>query len=273
MNVPKKTLNNGVIIPMIGLGTWRLEGEVCHDSILHALKAGYTSFDTAKVYENEEYVGRALKDCGVPREELFVTTKLWNTDQGYDNTLKAFEVSMRKLELDVLDLYLVHWPGKTLFKDTWKAMEKLYGEGRIRAIGVSNFMPHHLQALLQSAEVTPAVNQLESHPYLRQRAAEEYCAENGILVEAWSPLMRGETALNDPVIKEIADAHGKTSAQVILNWHVSQGRRIIPRSSNKDRIAENLRIFDFELSRDETAKINSLADKGVRTGPDPEVFF
>ncbi|MCL1829939.1 MAG: aldo/keto reductase [Oscillospiraceae bacterium] len=273
MNIPKKELSNGVVIPMIGFGTWQLEQESCYQSVLDAIEAGYRSIDTAKAYNNEEYVGRAIKDCGLDRDEIFVTTKLWNADQGYESTMAAFELSMSKLCLDVLDLYLIHWPGRDRFVDTWKAMEKLYNEGRIRAIGVSNFMVHHLEQLIGNTSVVPVVNQLESHPYLNQTAAEEFCVANGILVEAWSPLMSGKTALGDPVISGIAAAHSKTSAQVILNWHINQERRVIPRSSNQNRIRENIDIFDFELTVKEVDAINSLAVNNIRTGPNPDTYL
>jgi len=273
MSIPTKVLNNTVTIPVIGFGTWQLKGDSCYESITNAINAGYTSIDTAKAYDNEEYVGRAIKDCGKKREELFITTKLWNADQGYESTLRAFDLSMQKLQLDVLDLYLIHWPGKGRFVDTWRAMEKLYNEGLIRAIGVSNFMPYHLLELSKNSSVIPAVNQLESHPFLKQQEAEDYCKEQGILVEAWSPLMSGKTALSDPIIEEIAAKYKRTTAQVILNWHISQGRRVIPRSSNAQRIAENIDVFSFELSVDDIARINALASKNVRTGPNPDVYF
>ncbi|MGI6003788.1 MAG: aldo/keto reductase, partial [Christensenellales bacterium] len=201
MQVPMKKLNNGVEISMIGFGTWQLaEGDECYHSVLNAIKAGYRSIDTAAIYRNESSVGRAIADAGVSRDELFITTKLWNADQGYDSTLRAFDESMERLGLDTLDLYLIHWPGTELFVDTWKAMEKLYKDGRIRSIGVSNFLPHHLEELAEKTEVVPAVNQIEVHPYLLQQDAEDYCKAHDILIEAWSPLMSGKTALEDPVI-------------------------------------------------------------------------
>jgi len=273
MHIPTKTLSNGVNIPMIGFGTWQLQGDRCYESVINAINAGYRSIDTAKAYDNEEYVGKAIRECDIKREDLFITTKLWNADQGYESTLKAFDISMKKLGLDVLDLYLIHWPGRSLYLDSWKAMEKLYTEGRIRAIGVSNFMQHHLVELLRSSTEVPVVNQLESHPYLRQQDAEDYCNEMGILVEAWSPLMSGKTALGDHIIEDIATRHNKTAAQVILNWHISQGRRVIPRSSNVNRIRENIDIFDFELTNEEMESISSLASKNIRTGPNPDIYF
>ena len=274
MNVPEVRLNNGVMIPMIGFGTWQLkEEDVCYNSVVSAIEAGYTSIDTAAIYGNEEYVGRAIKDSGVPHDQLFVTTKVWNQDHGYESTLEAFEISMKKLGLETLDLYLIHWPGETLFVDTWKAMEKLYGDGRIRSIGVSNFLPHHLKELAEKCEIVPAVNQIETHPYLVQQEAIDYCSEAGILVEAWSPLMSGQTALGDPAIQAIAVAHGKTAAQVILRWHVQQQRRVLPRSTNAGRIAENFAIFDFELTGEEIAAIDALTVRGERTGPHPDTFF
>lgn len=273
MVIPNKVLNNGVVIPMVGFGTWQLEGSVCYDSVINAVNAGYRSIDTAKAYNNEEYVGNAIKDCGLKREELFITTKLWNADQGFSSTIKAFDLSMHKLGLDVLDLYLIHWPGKGRFIETWKAIEQLYNEKRIRSIGVSNFMAHHLSELMDATTIIPAVNQVESHPYLYQKEAEEFSKENGILIEAWSPLMSGKTALNDPVIMEIAATHGKSTAQIILNWHVVMGRRVIPRSSNSDRIKENIDIFDFELTSEEIHRINTLHSNNIRTGPNPDTYI
>ena len=273
MSVPVLTLNNGIEIPSIGFGTWQLEGNICYESCLSAIRSGYRSIDTAKAYGNEVEVGRAIKDCGIPRNDLFITTKLWNADQGYDSAMKAFDLSTENLGLEVLDLYLIHWPGFSLFSDSFKAMEKLYNDGRIRSIGVSNFLKSHLKRLMEECAIVPAVNQLESHPYLYQEEAEEYCRENSILVEAWSPLMSGKSALENESIIEIAAQCGKSAAQVILRWHIQHGRRVIPRSSNPDRAAKNIDIFDFSLSQEDMNKIDLLTSNNFRTGPHPDIFF
>lgn len=267
------TLANGVTMPWVGLGVWRVaEGDVVVNSVKAAIAAGYRSVDTAAVYGNEEGVGRAIAVSGVARDELFITTKVWNSDQGYDTTLRAFETSMKKLGLETLDLYLIHWPmpGKGRFKDTWKAMETLYKEKRIRAIGVSNFHVPHLDQLSAVAEVKPMVNQVELHPRLAQRELREYCRSHGIRVEAWSPLGQGQL-LEDPTLVEIAAKHGKTTAQVILRWDLQNGVVVIPKSINADRIASNAQLFDFELSADEMARIDAL-DAGGRIGPNPDEF-
>nr|WP_122012051.1 aldo/keto reductase [Maliibacterium massiliense] len=273
MEVPIRTLNNGVAIPMIGYGTWQLtDPKVCYDSVLCALEAGYRSIDTAAGYGNEDSVGRAIKDSGIPRKELFITTKLNNPDRGYDSALKAFDISMEKLGLDYLDLYLIHWPGRSNYIASWKAFEKVYAEKRVRAIGLSNFLKHHLESLAQQTDIAPVSDQLEYHPYIAQAETESYCKAHNILVEAWSPLMSGKVALADPVISAIAQAHGKSNAQVILRWHLQSGRRTIPRSVTPARIRENIDIFDFSLSLDEMAAINALCVKNTRSGPHPDEF-
>jgi diketogulonate reductase-like aldo/keto reductase len=267
------TLANGVRMPWVGLGVWRVEdGDVVINSVKAALAAGYRSIDTAAIYRNEEGVGRAIAESGIPRDELFITTKVWNADQGYDSTLRAFEASMEKLGLETLDLYLIHWPmpKKGRFKETWKALEKLYKEKRVRAIGVSNFQPAHLDALMADAEVKPMVNQVELHPRLAQRELREYCRRHGIQIEAWSPLGQGQL-LEDPTLKEIAQKYGKTTAQVILRWDLQNGVVVIPKSVNADRIASNAQLFDFELSAEDMARIDAL-DCGGRIGPDPDVL-
>jgi diketogulonate reductase-like aldo/keto reductase len=262
-------LHNGVKMPWLGLGVFKVnEGEEVVQSVKAAIKNGYVSIDTAAIYGNEEGVGRAIKESGVSREELFITTKLWNTEQGYDTTLKAFEASMEKLGLDYLDLYLIHWPGKNKYKDTWKAFEKLYKDGRIRAIGVSNFHIHHLADLLSSAEIKPMINQVEYHPHLTQKELHAFCKKEGIQLEAWSPLKRGQL-LNDPVLMEIAQKHQKSVAQVILRWDLQNEVVTIPKSIKEHRIIENANVFDFELTKEDMERIDGL-NQNSRSGSDPD---
>jgi len=264
-------LNNGVEMPWFGLGVWQVEeGEDATQSVNAALKAGYISIDTAAAYKNEESVGKAIRESDIPRDQLFITSKLWNADQGYESTLAAFDATMEKLGLDVLDLYLIHWPVKGKYKDSWRAMEKLYKEGRIRAIGVSNFQPHHLDDLLADAEVVPAVNQVEFHPLLTQNELLDYCAQKGIQVEAWSPLARGKLFDNE-VVKGIAEKYGKSPAQVLLRWVLDKGVVVLTRSVKPERIADNADIFDFQLTTDEIDLLSTL-NKNERTGPDPDNF-
>ncbi|MBG0562790.1 aldo/keto reductase [Actinoplanes aureus] len=269
---PDITLNNGISMPQVGFGVFQIPETETTAAVATALEAGYRSIDTASAYGNETGVGTALKASGIPRDELFITTKLWNSDQGYDETLRAFDASVARLGLDVLDLYLIHWPtpkhGKYL--DTWRAMENLYQQGRIRAIGVSNFLPEHLRAVAGLGGTVPAVNQIEVHPRLQQRTAQEANAELGVVTEAWSPLAQAGV-LDDPAVTRIATAHDRTPAQVVLRWHVQQGRVIIPKSVTPDRIRQNLALFDFELSADEMVAIDGLESDG-RTGPHPDHF-
>ena len=265
-------LVNGVKIPYIGFGTWKMpQSDITIESIVYAVACGYTSIDTAAIYGNEESVGEGIRACGAERSELFVTTKLWNAEQGYDSTLRAFDMSLKRLGLDYLDLYLIHWPGKDKYIQTWKAFERLYSEKRVRAIGVSNFHAHHFETLKENTDIMPMVNQIELHPYLAQTKAEEYCRQNGILVEAWSPIMSGR-ALHDPVIVKIAEKHAKTPAQVILRWHHQHGRRPLSKSVTKERIKENISIFDFSLDDDDMQSINGLSSQNVRTGGHPDTF-
>ncbi|PLR84311.1 MULTISPECIES: aldo/keto reductase [Bacillus] len=265
------TLHNGVKMPWFGFGVFKVkEGQEVIESVKAALKAGYRSVDTAAVYKNEEGVGQAIKESGVPREELFVTTKVWNADQGFDSALNAFETSLKKLELDYVDLYLIHWPVKGKYKETWRALEQLYKDGRVRAIGVSNFHIHHLQDLLADAEIKPMVNQVELHPLLAQIELHEFCKNQGIQMEAWSPLAQGEL-LNNNALKEIGAKYHKSPAQVILRWDLQREIVTIPKSINENRIIENANIFDFELSRDDMEKINSL-NENRRVGADPDNF-
>ncbi|MED3726446.1 aldo/keto reductase [Priestia filamentosa] len=265
------TLHNGVKMPWMGLGVFKVEeGEEVVESVKAALRNGYISIDTAAIYGNEEGVGKAIKESGIPREDLFITTKLWNSEQGYEKTLKAFETSMEKLGLDYLDLYLIHWPGKDKYKDTWKAFEKLYKDGKIRAIGVSNFQVHHLEDLMSEAEVKPMVNQVEFHPHLTQKELLAFCKEQGIALEAWSPLKQGQL-LDEPLLKEIAEKYNKSVAQVILRWDLQHGVITIPKSTKEHRIIENADVFDFELSQEEVEKIDSL-NQDSRAGSHPDTL-
>ncbi|MGF7534197.1 glyoxal/methylglyoxal reductase [Bacillus mexicanus] len=262
-------LHNGVEMPWFGLGVFKVEnGSEATESVKAAIKNGYRSIDTAAVYQNEEGVGIGIKESGVAREELFITSKVWNEDQGYEKTLAAFEKSLERLQLDYLDLYLIHWPGKDKYKDTWRALEKLYKDGKIRAIGVSNFQVHHLEELLKDAEIKPMVNQVEFHPRLTQKEVRDYCKANGIQMEAWSPLMQGQL-LDNEVIAQIAEKHNKSVAQVILRWDLQHEVITIPKSIKEHRIIENADIFDFELSQEDMDKIDAL-NKDERVGPDPD---
>lgn len=265
------TLYNGVKMPYLGLGVYQSEdGEEVINAIKWALETGYRHIDTASIYQNEEGVGRGIRESGIPREDVFLVSKVWNTDQGYDSTLKAFEMSLEKLDTDYLDLYLIHWPVRGKYKESWKALEKLYREKRIRAIGVSNFLRHHLEDLLQDATVVPAVNQMEFHPYLVQQGLLNYCKEKGIQYEAWSPLMQGHI-IDVEEVKKIADKYDKTAAQVVLRWDLQKGVVTIPKSSKKHRIAENADVFDFVLSENDIAQLDNL-DRKKRFGPDPDTF-
>ncbi|MBG9767527.1 glyoxal/methylglyoxal reductase [Bacillus vallismortis] len=262
-------LHNGVEMPWFGLGVFKVEnGSEATESVKAAIKNGYRSIDTAAVYKNEEGVGIGIKESGVAREELFITSKVWNEDQGYETTLAAFEKSLERLQLDYLDLYLIHWPGKDKYKDTWRALEKLYKDGKIRAIGVSNFQVHHLEELLKDAEIKPMVNQVEFHPRLTQKELRDYCKHQGIQLEAWSPLMQGQL-LDNEVLAEIAEKHNKSVAQVILRWDLQHEVVTIPKSIKEHRIIENADIFDFELSQEDMDKIDAL-NKDERVGPNPD---
>ncbi|MGA9174946.1 MAG: aldo/keto reductase [Thermoactinomyces sp.] len=262
-------LANGVKMPWLGLGVWKAkEGSEVENAVKEAIRVGYRSIDTAAVYKNEEGVGKAIKESGVAREDLFITTKVWNSDQGYESTLQAFETSRKKLGLEYVDLYLVHWPVQGKYKETWKAMEKLYKEGLVRAIGVSNFKIHHLKDLLADCEVKPMVNQVEFHPYLTQKDLLAFCKEQQIQLEAWSPLMQGEV-VNVPEIKELAEKYGKTPAQIVLRWDLQHGVVTIPKSVKAHRIKENADLFDFELTAEDMAKLDGL-NKDHRFGPDPD---
>lgn len=261
-------LNNGVHMPWFGLGTYKAEGAEVANAVTTALELGYRSIDTAAVYGNEEEVGQSIASSGVARDSLFVTTKVWNSDQGYDTTLKAFDTSCKKLGLDIIDLYLIHWPGKDKYKDTWRALERLYEEGRVRAIGVSNFQIHHLEELRKDSGIVPAVNQMELHPRFIQKELHDYCVQHQIQIEAWAPLMKGRLQDNE-LLQDIAGKHGKTVSQVILRWGLQNRIVIIPKSVTPSRIRENSEIFDFELSAEEVSAISAL-DAGERIGTDPD---
>jgi 2,5-diketo-D-gluconate reductase A len=282
MTIASFTLNNGAELPALGFGVFQSAPAETADAVAEALKVGYRHIDTAAAYLNEREVGQAIAASGIPREELFLETKVWISDYGYDETLHAFEKSAGKLGVDQLDLFILHQALPSEFQRTleaYRALEKLYADGKVRAIGVSNFMPQHLTELLGAATVVPAVNQIELHPYFQQKALLELNSEHGILSQAWSPIGgitfyregKGGSVLDDPTIAAIAEAHGKTAAQVMLRWHLQKGRSAIPKSVKPHRIAENFAVFDFELSSDELDRIDAL-DTGVRRGPEPEVI-
>lgn len=266
------TLHNGVKMPWFGLGVFKVkEGSEVIDAVKAAIKHGYKSIDTAAIYQNEEGVGQAIKESGIPREELFITSKLWNSDHGYDSAFKAFDTSLNKLGLDYLDLYLIHWPGQNkTYKETWKALEKLYKDGCVRAIGVSNFHTHHLQDLMSEAEIKPMVNQVEYHPHLAQKELHDFCQKEGIQLEAWSPLKQGQL-LSDSTITKISEKYQKSPAQVILRWDLQNKVVTIPKSIKENRIIENANIFDFELSEEDMEQINGL-NKNERVGSNPDVM-
>jgi diketogulonate reductase-like aldo/keto reductase len=264
-------LNNGVKIPWLGFGVFEVpEGEEVIQSVLWALEAGYRSIDTAKVYRNEEGVGKAIKQSGVPREEIFVTTKVWNRDQGYQSTLDAFDASLKRLQLDYLDLYLIHWPVKGKYVETWRAMETLYKSGKCRSVGVSNYMIPNLEDLKASSDLVPAVNQIEYHPYLQSPELYEYCKQHGTVLEAWAPIMKGQV-MQVPELIAIGEKYGKTPVQVSLRWILQKGVIAIPKSVHRERIFSNKNIYDFELSAEDMQMIAGL-DRGYRTGPDPFNF-
>lgn len=264
------TLNNGVEMPQLGFGVWQIPDDQAYEAVSTALEAGYRSIDTAAIYGNEKGVGRAVGDSGINRDELFITTKLWNRNQGFDETLEAFDRSLARLGLDTVDLYLIHWPmpDNNTYVPSWQAMERLYGEGRTKAIGVSNFTAPTLDRLVKETDVVPVLNQIELHPYLNQREMRAANAGHGLLTEAWSPLGQGQGLLDDPVLVEVGTAFGKTPAQVVLRWHLQTGNVVIPKSATPARIVENLDVFDFTLDAEAIARINDL-DRNGRIGPDP----
>lgn len=265
------TLNNGVKMPYLGLGVYLSEdGEEVTNAVKWALEEGYRHIDTASIYGNEEGVGKGINESGVDRKDIFVVSKVWNNDQGYHSTIKAFEASLKRLDLDYLDLYLVHWPVEGKYKDTWRAMEYLYDQKLIRAIGVSNFMQHQLEDLLTTAKIVPMVNQMEFHPYLVQQELIDFCNKNTIQYESWSPLMQGHI-FDLKFMKDLAVKYDKTIAQIVLRWNLQKGVITIPKSSKKDRIKANANIFNFELAPEDIIKLDQL-DRGKRFGPDPNNF-
>ncbi|MCK3685815.1 aldo/keto reductase [Maribellus sp. YY47] len=265
----KSTLNNGVKMPWLGLGVFlSKEGTEVENAVKVALANGYKSIDTAAIYQNERGVGKAIRESGVPREDIFLTSKVWNADQGYSTTMAAFEESLEKLQTDYLDLYLIHWPKGERSKETWKAMEELYQKGRMKAIGVSNFLVHHLEDFLPHCKVVPAVNQVEFHPELIQPDLLKYCQKKGIQLEAWSPIMKGR--VNDvPLMQELAAKYGKTPVQIVLRWDIQKGVVTIPKSVTPERIIANADIFDFELSTEDMDRIDAL-DQNKRIGGHPD---
>lgn len=265
-----KTLNNGVPIPQLGYGVWKIPDEEAEQVVGEAIQTGYRLIDTAMIYGNERGVGKAIAQSDVPREELFITTKVWNADQGYENTLRAFDESLEKLGLDYVDLYLVHWPTPKFdtYVETYQALEKLYKDGRVKAIGVCNFDIEHLERIFTECEVKPTVNQVEYHPYLQQTELKAFCEKHDILVEAYSPLMNGTYVLENEVIKELAETYGKTPGQIILRWHVQTGVVAIPKTTTPKRMKENLSVFDFELSEADMQRIAEL-DRGERNNQVP----
>ena len=272
-SVPSLRLNTGAEIPQLGFGVFQVPPEETAETVALALDAGYRSIDTAAAYGNEEGVGQAIADSDVARDDLFITTKLWNNDQGRQSALRAFEASLERLGLDYVDLYLIHWPvpSQDLYVETWRAFEEINADGRARAIGVSNFEVAHLERLLDETEVVPAVNQIELHPRLQQPELREFDQEHGILTEAWSPLAQGDV-LDDPAVKEIAEAHGRTPAQVILRWHIELGNVVIPKSVTPERIRENIEVFDFELTPEQLERFAGLDSGDGRVGPHPASF-
>lgn len=271
----KTRLNNGIEMPWLGLGVFKVEeGSELVEAVKAAVKHGYRSIDTAAVYANETSVGQgireALADNGLKREDLFVTSKVWNADLGYDSTIAAYETSLNKLGLDYLDLYLIHWPVAGKYKEAWRAMEQLYKDGRVKSIGVSNFQVHHLEDLMKDAEIVPVINQVEFHPMLTQKELRDFTKQHNIQLEAWSPLMQGEL-LNHPLLKELADKYDKSIAQVILRWDLQHEVVTIPKSTKEHRIVENASLFDFELSQEDMDRIDGL-NENRRVGPDPDNF-
>ncbi len=274
-------MRNGKTIPCIGYGTYKTSEEEVYDAVIAAIKAGYRHIDTAAFYKNEAGVGRAVRECGVPREEIFVTSKVWNTDRGYENTKRAFAESMERLGLDYLDLYLIHWPAnkkqfgdeaKKINAETWRALEELYAEGKIKAIGLSNFLPHHIEELMEGAKVKPMVDQIEFHPGWAQLEVSEYCRKKDIVVEAWSPLGRKD-ALDNEVLREIGAKYQKGTAQVCIRWIIQHGILPLPKTVNPDRMVENADVFDFELTAEEMRIIDELKNLGGQCALPDEVDF
>lgn len=268
--VPAIRLNDGNTIPQLGLGVYKVDDDEAERTVAVALEAGYRHLDTAELYGNEAGVGRGLRSSGLPRDDVFVTTKVWNDQQGYESTLRAFDRSMDRLGLDVVDLYLIHWPAprQDLYVETYRALEKIRQEGRARSIGVSNFQTHHLERLLGETDIVPVINQIEVQPWLQQRELREFGDARHIVTEAWSPLARGRI-LEDPVLLRLAERHGVSTAQIVIRWHLQSGLVVIPKSVTPSRIAENFDVFGFELTADDIAEIEGL-DSGERVGSHPD---
>jgi 2,5-diketo-D-gluconate reductase A len=272
-DVPGIELNNGTTIPQLGFGVFQIDPSDTAEAVTTALEAGYRHIDTAQMYGNEAEVGEAIARSDVPRDQLWITTKCNNSNHGYDDAQSALDESLQKMGLDHVDLYLIHWPlpGKDLYVETWKGFEKAQADGKVRTIGVSNFQPHHLDRLLEETDTVPAVNQIELHPHMQQAGLRSYHERHGIRTEAWSPIGQGRGLLDAPELSEIAQAHGKSPAQVVLRWHVQIGNIVFPKSSTAERIRENYAIFDFELGDDEVETINGM-ERAERLGPDPDKF-
>ena len=270
--VPRIPLRGDTTIPQLGFGVFQVPPEDTAEAVTHAFDAGYRHIDTAAAYQNEAEVGQAFRASGLDREDVFITTKCFNTDHGHEEARHAFKQSLERLGLDHVDLYLIHWPvpSRDRYVETWKAFIELQSEGLVRAIGVSNFQPAHLRRIIDETGVTPAVNQIELHPYFQQAGLRREHADRGIVTEAWSPLAQGEV-LDDPVIGEIAEAHGKTPAQVVLRWHIELGNVVFPKSVTVERLQENIEIFDFALSAAEMEQLEAV-DRGERIGADPDTF-
>ncbi|MCL2872016.1 MAG: aldo/keto reductase [Betaproteobacteria bacterium] len=272
MSQPMLTLNDGSSIPQLGFGTWQTPEEKAAAAVAAALAAGYRLIDTAAIYGNEVGVGEGIRASDVPREDIFVTTKLWNSQQGYDETLRAYDESLRRLKLDHVDLYLIHWPmaHRGRYLDSWRALVTLKKEGRVRSIGVSNFQKAHLQQAMDETGVVPAVNQIELHPYFQQRAMRAFHAQHGIVTESWSPIGQGGALLRDEKVLRIAQKHGKTAVQIVLRWHLENGLIAIPKTVHAERARENFNVFDFRLDSEDMAALNSLDNPKGRLGPDPD---
>jgi 2,5-diketo-D-gluconate reductase A len=272
-NVPGIKLNNGTVIPQLGFGVFQIEPEQTAETVQAAFDAGYRHIDTAQMYGNEAEVGEAIASSGLDRSDLWITTKCNNSNHGEDDSQRALDESLQKLGLDHVDLYLIHWPlpGKDLYVETWKGLEKALSDGKTRTIGVSNFQPHHLDRLAQETETVPAVNQIELHPRMQQLALRSYHERHGIATEAWSPIGQGKGLLEAPELASIADNHNKSAAQVVLRWHIQLGNIVFPKSVTTERIRENFEIFDFELTDDEMSTIGEM-EKAERLGPDPDKF-
>jgi 2,5-diketo-D-gluconate reductase A len=272
-DVPGIELNNGATIPQLGFGVFQIDPSDTAETVQTAFDAGYRHIDTAQMYGNEAEVGEAIAKSGLSRDELWITTKCNNSNHGYEDSQSALDESLQKLGLDRVDLYLIHWPlpGKDLYVDTWKGFEKALSDGKTRTIGVSNFQPHHLDRLLEETDTVPAVNQIELHPHMQQAGLRSYHERHGIRTEAWSPIGQGKGLLDAPELSEIAQAHGKSAAQVVLRWHIQLGNIVFPKSVTPERVRENMAIFDFELSDEEMQRIEGM-EKAERVGPDPDKF-